>query len=446
MPNIVASLIALLVLSSPIAEMRALLEQGQPQLAFEAASAHENNWAGEVEFDFYYGIAALESGHPQYASMAFDRILMLHPNNPRVQLELARSFYVMGDLKAARREFEAVLSIAPPDEVKQRVAIFLAAIDVKLKQQGTQWRRQASWQSGYDSNINSASNTSFDAVLGPFLVTLFPSDETKKQSDVFNELGVSSSVGIPMSKRFGYFANAGMMSRVNSSTSNFDTFILNMGGGGSYQLSQNQFRFPVSFQSLWVDGEESRKLLSLGTEWSVPLGTSRQLSASAQLSGVRFPNNARYISGVKQADNHQRDLNQTVLALGLWQDLSAVSTTVQGNIMVGQDNALGGDSSGNNIYGKKFITLQLAAQYRPLNRHVLQLRFLAQDSDYEELDPRFPKAIRSDLLASVSVDWQWLLSKKLQLNSTLDYSDNHSNLNNYDYDRSKWVLGVNYLW
>ena len=114
--------------------------------------------------------------------------------------------------------------------------------------------------------------------------------------------------------------------------------------------------------------------------------------------------------------------------------------------MVGQDNALGGDSSGNDIYGKKFITLQLAAQYRPLNRHVFQFRLLAQDSDYEELDPRFPKAIRSDLLASVSVDWQWLFSKKLQFNSTLDYSDNHSNLNNYDYDRSSWVLGVNYIW
>lgn len=446
MLNITASLITFFILLSPVGEMKALLEQGQPHLAFEAASKHETQWAGEVAFDFYYGIAALESGHPQHAAMAFERILMLQPNNPRVQLELARSLYVMGDLKAARQEFQLVLSIDPPDPVRQRVGVFLEAIDTKLKKRGTQWRHQAGWSSGFDSNVNSATNTPFDAVLGPFQVTLFPSGETKKQDDVFNELGINSGVRIPLSQQLGYFLNAGLSSRVNSSSSHFDALTMNLGGGAAYQRNHHQFRFPASYQSLWVDGEESRKLLSLGSEWSRPLGGRRQISASLQLSGIRFPNNASYLGGVKQADNHQRDLNQTVMGVGLWQDLPTVSSTLQGNLMLGQDHALGTDASGNDIYGKTFMTLQVAAHYRPFNRHILQIRLLAQRSDYEELDPRFIAAVRRDLLSNASAEWQWVATQKLHLKALIDYSDNHSNLDSYDYDRSQFALSGNYIW
>jgi len=446
MLNIVTSLITFLILSSPIGEVRTLLEQGQPQTAFEVASKYEDEWAGEAEFDFYYGVAALESGHPQYASMAFERILM-RQDNPRVRLEFARSLYVLGDLKAARQEFQTVLSVEPPVEVTQRVNIFLSAIDTKLKRQARHWNHQLGWNSGFDSNVNSAANTSFEAtIFGQVPVTLFPSDDTKKQSDAYNEIGLSSTVNVPVSQRLGYFVNAGLEGRMNTSSSHFDSLNVSMGGGGRYQFKQHRFRWPVSVQSLWVDGEESRKLLSVGSEWSLPVGTSRQVSASMQVSGIRFPNNARYIGGIKQADNHQRDLDQAVLGLGLWQNLSSVASTVQGNLMVGLDHARGRDSGGNDIYGKTFVALQLAAQYRPWVRHVLQVRLLSQGSEYEEIDPRFPTAVRSDLFTNVSVDWQWLASKKLKYGASFDYSDNHSNLDNYDYDRFKLSIGVDYLW
>lgn len=446
MSQIAASLVSLLILLSPVEELKTLLRQGNNIAAYELANEVENQFAGEIEFDFYYGLAALESGHPQYASMAFDRILMLQPDNPRVRLELARTYYVMGDLKAAKAEFDSVLEVKPPNPVVERINVFLDAIEARQKTQDLLWQAQLKWHTGIDSNVNSATNTPFEAVFGPFRATLTPSEDSAKQDDVFNEVALNGFFRMPQSQKSAYFASSQIVNRINSSSSQFDTNSVSLAGGWSYQSNKNQFRFPATMQVLWVDGEPSRNLFNLGTQWSRALNAQRQVSSFLQFSALRYPNNNNFVAGIKQADNHEKDIDQAITGIGVFQNIAAWRTGLNANLLAGVDNARGADAAGNDIYGKTFVTLQGAAQYRPFNRHTLQLRMMLQYSEYEDRDPRFPTAVREDLLTDANIAWRWLMQKKLSFDFTLAYTDNHSNLNNYDYDRTRIFFGAQYQW
>jgi len=84
--------------------------------------------AGDPQFDYLLGIAALDAGDPQRAVFALERVLAQQPDNALARAEIARAFYAMGEREAARQEFEAVRKYAIPEEAKATVDRFLSAI------------------------------------------------------------------------------------------------------------------------------------------------------------------------------------------------------------------------------------------------------------------------------------------------------------------------------
>ena len=79
---------------SPIVRQLAeLIERQEHAKAHELAMQHVASEEGDPEFDFYYGLAALETGHAEEASFVFERLVALHPENDRFRLEYARALY-----------------------------------------------------------------------------------------------------------------------------------------------------------------------------------------------------------------------------------------------------------------------------------------------------------------------------------------------------------------
>ena len=62
---------------NPIETLRELVAQGQYQRAFELGQAAEERFEGRAEFDFHYGLAALETGHYPEAIFALERVVLL---------------------------------------------------------------------------------------------------------------------------------------------------------------------------------------------------------------------------------------------------------------------------------------------------------------------------------------------------------------------------------
>lgn len=106
--------LALAVLSvSALADLaldraKQLLQQKQPEQAYELLLPLEAQRAGDPEFDYLLGIAALDSGHRERAIFALERVLAVQPNNALARAEIARAYLAVGEKDTARREFEAV--------------------------------------------------------------------------------------------------------------------------------------------------------------------------------------------------------------------------------------------------------------------------------------------------------------------------------------------------
>lgn len=85
--NQVCGLFAVLLLASTftaitadLEQARRLMEQGKAEDAFRLL-AEEQEPADDPEFDYIYGIAALDSGRAGIALFAFERVLAADPNH-----------------------------------------------------------------------------------------------------------------------------------------------------------------------------------------------------------------------------------------------------------------------------------------------------------------------------------------------------------------------------
>lgn len=117
--------------ASPTAEMNNLINAGQFQQAFDLGTANLEAWEGDPEFDFLYGLSALEAAAPNDAVFALERVAATAPAGvlrQRARLELARAYFVTNNLTAAENLFNQVLQTNPPANVQQNIEAFLLLI------------------------------------------------------------------------------------------------------------------------------------------------------------------------------------------------------------------------------------------------------------------------------------------------------------------------------
>ena len=86
------------------------------------------------------------------AVAAFHGILVERPDLVRVRLELARTFFLLGEDSLARTHFETVLAGKPPEAVAANVQRFLQVIRARRR-----WQARFGMAVAPDSNLNAAS-------------------------------------------------------------------------------------------------------------------------------------------------------------------------------------------------------------------------------------------------------------------------------------------------
>ena len=99
--------------AAPADDIQALLAKGDAKAAYALAKKHPDQ-LGRPGFDFYFGIAAIDSGHAGEGVLALERYVITFPNNLEARLELARGYFVLGENQRAREEFSGVLKANPP--------------------------------------------------------------------------------------------------------------------------------------------------------------------------------------------------------------------------------------------------------------------------------------------------------------------------------------------
>ena len=86
--------------AAPADDVKALIEKGDSAAAYALGKKNPQE-LGIPVFDFYFGVAAVDSGHAGEGVLALERYVTNFPDNLQARLELARGYFVLGeDLRA----------------------------------------------------------------------------------------------------------------------------------------------------------------------------------------------------------------------------------------------------------------------------------------------------------------------------------------------------------
>src|SRR5688572_23665435 len=188
-------LISLVLFSSALAQdatldrARQLIDAKQGKAAYELLAPLEQQRAGNADYDYLLGLAAIDAQQYTRAVFALERVLAVRPDHPQARAEIARAYFLMGENKTARREFEQVKALKPPAEVSASIDRFLDAMDARDRARRTGITGYLEATLGWDDNANAATSTGSFAIpaLGGAIFTL--GTASLPQRDEFWTLG-----------------------------------------------------------------------------------------------------------------------------------------------------------------------------------------------------------------------------------------------------------------
>ncbi|MDP2242321.1 MAG: hypothetical protein Q8K18_19455 [Burkholderiales bacterium] len=419
-------------MAAPADDIKNLLDQGRPADAYTLGREHPDE-LGKPAFDFYFGIAAVGSGHAGEGVLALERYVVNVPEDINGRLELARGYFVLGEDARAREEFETALAAKPPADVQANVQRFLDAIRARE----SQYRPSATYvlEAGYGYDSNASGGPGSTSLILPNGVGVSISDRFSRSLDNFQHLLASASGSRPISPGVSLFGIASIDTRMYDTESRFDQYSLSASGGLSLLREKNFYRGTVSFNRLYLENDRYRDVASVSGEWQHQLDELQAVNAFVQVSDLDYA-----------AANSLRNSNFYTLGGGYrrafihpWQPL------VRANLYLGKEDVRSGARSdlARDVYG-----VRLAASFSPVAKWGISLGVTYQKSDYAGGDPLpagfTPLPPRKDDYWASDISASYALTRQLSVRGELMLSKNDSNNPLYEYRRNVASMKLRY--
>jgi hypothetical protein len=402
-----------------------LLRDNRAAEAYELLRPFEADFAGEPEFDYLFGVAALETGRPAQASIALERALIVNPDFVGARLDLARAYFELKDFDRAKLEMNTVLAQDPPPAARETIDRYLAEIDSRIR---TRQRRLTAYLEGtlgYDTNVNNSTSTS--TVFVPlFGLNLALAPTSVKSSDAYFMLGGGAELAIPLSEQSAVFAGIDARHRVNFKEDLFDYNRFDGRIGFQHAVGRNLFRATYSRGRFYLDNHYNYENNAYTLEWRHALDARNVVTLLGQHSRLRFPDPALVGNSV----------NQTIGGIGWGHAFNPQGTTfVFSSIHFGREW-----DTDERIDGERgIIGARLVGQYGFDANLDLYATLGVQDSDYDTENFVF-QATRHDKLYEAALGLVWRLQRDWSLRPQITYTRNSSTIAIYHYDR--WDLSV----
>ncbi len=232
-----------------------LIKSGKSAEAYALLAPDQSKRAGDPDYDYLLGLAALDSGKPNEAIFALERVLAVKPNHLQARAEIARAYLAVGEKAAAKQEFETVQSQNPPQEVNATIQRFLDAINQGQGGTGTLLSGYLEAAVGNDSNVNSATGSNQVAIpaFGGAIATLNANGiETK---DTFANVSGGANVRHALSSEWSVFGGANFNERLNSTQHVFNTGSVDGNAGLNLTQAEDSYSAALQLQRFDVDNK-----------------------------------------------------------------------------------------------------------------------------------------------------------------------------------------------
>lgn len=418
------------VAEASLATITELYAGGDAEAAYQAATGLRDALEGDPEFDYYYGLAALDTGRISEGVFALERVLVANPGDDRVRLELARGYFLLGEDSRARVEFVTVLGTDPPPKVRQNIQQHLDAIRLRQRRYQTSVSLYAELGLGYDTNVNGApADANFSTpILGPGTLT----DEAVRQNDGLWSLGAGGRVEHPLRQGQHLYLTLSLNQSLNNTQSEFDTGNVSGSLGLNTRVGANRYDLSLSAQHYKVDRDPYRNMLGVNGVWTRQLGPRARVSGFAQLADLRYPD--------------QDVRNSRLMHLGIggdYQSTLRMQPRWSASLYTGMEDPVEASESALVLANRFILGARGEVQLALSPRLSLTGAAAWQGSRYPDENPLF-LARRSDHTRTLSAGFTWLARKRWSVLGDLSYLENDSSISIYRYRRSQGLLKVRY--
>jgi tetratricopeptide (TPR) repeat protein len=410
---------------STVADSVQLLRSGKAGDAYALLAPQIVQRANDPDFNYALGLAALDSGRIAEAILAFQRVLAVKPDQAEARAELARAYAMSGDVDTARAQFDTVLQDPSlPDPVRQRFTQLERTFSKQIKGGGSDVTGFVDASTGYDSNINTATNLT--SVTIPLFAVFGPGQlggNARALTDGFAavQAGVSGVTAIGRQDRL--FGSLLGDYHDNFRSNAFDQASATVTGGAAHSFA-NHDTLSVSgqFQQFWLGRQSFRQAFGAIGQYTHALSGGRALSISAQYFRFNYDNQPLL------------DANRYALAVSYADRRFVVSAS--GGHEATRDPAGAAQS---NTFGEANIAAEI-----PLGTRVSAIGGLGADiRRYVAPDALFLVARRDERI-DASAGLKFLISKAASVRPRITYSRNFSNIAIYDYARFTASVGVRF--
>jgi tetratricopeptide (TPR) repeat protein len=410
-----------------ITEAQQRVEASDMAGAYQLLSDRRFEFAGNKEFDYWLGLLAVRNGKPAEAIFPLERVLAADANHAGARLELASAYVALGQRESARRELARLEKLDPPEAAEKRIAELNDAVG---RQEQTQARNNrvifVGLEAGHDDNVGTWPEGRIN--FGFFSLPFEPVNSAylAYQGGIWQRFDMNATQSVALS------LNGAFRDNDQEDAEQFDQDILSGKAEWVNDLDgRHAVAVGVDAGGMDLDGEKYYRLYGSYAEWRNQVSSTRKYYARLGVHRVDF-------------DLDEYDYQQSRLQTGVTYLLSnrwRLTADISADYEAAKNDRPGGDAT---VYG---ISSSLAYQLTSRQR-VGGSGFLAY-ADYRRDVPAgrafnvLPES-RSDNRAGAGLFWEMYPSNSVQVRARVDYREQDSSLDIYEYDQTSGALAVSY--
>lgn len=401
-------------------EARGLLAAGRAAEAYERLVPEEFTRAGEVEFDYLFGLAALEAGRAGQATLAFERVLAVDPAYAAARLDMGRAYYALGDLDRAQQEFAAVRALEPPTAAIATIDNYEKAIAARRDPRRLRLTGYVEVGAGGDSNVNQSTGQS-SIQIPAFGGTYSLGSSSLARRDDYTNYAAGAEAQLALDERLSVYAAADLQLRDYGKLDAYDVSSADLRGGVLLADGKNLYRLAAGFNDYRLESDRYRGVRSAQGEWRRALDQGTALSLSAQYMQVR------YVSESQQGN----DVNVALLGAGVSKLIPGTRRLqVEAGAFAGNEREERERTDGNRVLGGLRVGAQLAA-HQSLD---VFASVAAQAGLYSRYNALF-EVRRRDAQYDLGLGASWRFAPLWSLRPQLLWTRVDSNMSIYDTSR-----------
>ena len=425
--GILAVLVSPAVMADVPDEMKMLIEQKRAPEAYALGMKHPE-MMGEPMFDYFFGVAAVDSGRISLGVLSLERALLANPKNDLVRLELARAYFALGEYQRSREEFEEVKKTFPPPGVVSTINVYLDAINAKENEFKIRFGAYAELGMGNNSNVNTAAaiNNIILPIFGP--VALSSSAQPQRSAFVYESIGANAI--IPIDTGVSGFVSASTTAQKYSQVSGYNLNVSNGATGIKVADGPNLYKIAAIASIAQLDSVPVPNTYGGGGEWIRQLTETDSVMLGAGSTQLVYPS---------QYNAYNATLNigtagyRKMFPTAMWKPV----------VDVNANYAHQNDTSNRPDLGRRIAGGTLQLSLLPKELWAISVGTGYTQSKYDANDLLY-QAPRTDNLVSGNLAVQYKLTKELSTRLEFTYYNNLSNLNLYSYDQWTGAIKLRY--